>query len=52
MCFKYVIVLLRNRVLEGSMSFLKNLFKKDEEKEEKKGFFESLKEKLSASIGK
>ena len=34
------------------MSFLKNLFKKDEEKEEKKGFFESLKEKLSASIGK
>ena len=34
------------------MSFLKNLFKKDEEKEEKKGFFESLKEKLSVSIGK
>ncbi|MBN1469680.1 MAG: signal recognition particle-docking protein FtsY [Fusobacteriaceae bacterium] len=33
------------------MSFLKNLFKKDEEKEEKKGFFESLKEKLGRSVG-
>lgn len=34
------------------MSFLKNLFSRDEEKEEKKGFFENLKDKLSASIGK
>jgi len=34
------------------MSFLKNLFSREEEKEEKRGFFENLKDKLSRSVGK
>lgn len=34
------------------MSFLKNFFSKEEDKEEKMGFFESLKDKLNKSIGK